>query len=356
MTDRKQNELRSPTLHTFTRHAFTLIELLVVISIIGILIAVLLPAFGTVRNQAKFASATAQYKAIEQGIELFRGEDALGASFPPSRSDRDGEGVDHHTTADPFANNDARKVITTGANLLVYALLGADLLGTPGFKDVDRDGKWWDDMHGQAPGSSGRGGVYYIDPATGDLGHSRYGGAGYVDDKMRARVTTLEDLEDSGAILNLNKPSSPGANTYKQPLFVDPWDKPVLYYKANPAARLMLFTDSNPDKPGIYHHDDNGLITGNGSDFEGVDFGQGRLAGGGAYHALTNPGMPPTAVDPTFPANAAFDNTFGKFIHDASVKRVHTPVRKDEYLLISAGADGRYGTSDDVTNWERKSN
>ena len=36
-------------------------------------------------------------------------------------------------------------MVVSGAHLLYQALVGADGLGTPGFKDIDRDGTWWDD-------------------------------------------------------------------------------------------------------------------------------------------------------------------------------------------------------------------
>jgi hypothetical protein len=230
------------------------------------------------------------------------------------------------------------------------------LLGTPGFKDLNRNGTWWDDMHRQPPANNDRGGLYYIDPDDGALGHTRYGGSGFVDEKMRDRVTNLNALKEAGSLLSLNVPSGVEEADYNQPLFLDPWDKPVLYYKANPAAKLMVSSDVDPDERGIYHHDDNGLITGTEGAWPGVDFGQGRMEGTGDLHAIKKAGVPPTAVDAGFPNNPAYDHTFSKFIHDKSVKRVHTPVRKDTYLLISAGADGRYGTSDDLTNWERQSN
>jgi len=34
------------------------------------------------------------------------------------------------------------------------------------------------------------------------------------------------------------------------------------------------------------------------------------------------------------------------------VKARLEPARADSYLLISAGADGRYGTADDIANFE----
>jgi hypothetical protein len=43
--------------------------------------------------------------------------------------------------------------------------------------------------------------------------------------------------------------------------------------------------------------------------------------------------------------------SFEHFIWDKTVTARPTPVNKDKYLLISAGPDGLYGNTDDVTNF-----
>ena len=52
-------------------------------------------------------------------------------------------------------------------------------------------------------------------------------------------------------------------------------------------------------------------------------------------------------------AGGKFHHTFADFILDGKVAARPTPVNKDGYLLISAGADGVYGSEDDITNWTR---
>ena len=62
------------------RNAFTLIELLVVIGIIGILMAILMPALGRAREQAKVVSCAANLKTIANAFNMYL-LDARGQAF-----------------------------------------------------------------------------------------------------------------------------------------------------------------------------------------------------------------------------------------------------------------------------------
>jgi prepilin-type N-terminal cleavage/methylation domain-containing protein len=320
------------------RTGFTLIEMMVVIAIIGLLLAALLPAFSTVRTKARYAQANAQFGALDTGLVMFRSE---FGTLPPSAGDLRPELSQY--IADPKGESATELVQIAGAHLLFQAMLGADGLGTPGFKDVDRNGSWANDTH------CGENGIYAIDKSTGKELHARYGGAGYVDEKMKERVKSLADLETQGVLLNLASFERIGRN---EPLFVDPWDTPILYYRANSAALCMVGGDEHA---GIYWQEDNGIITGSdrtGKISDGLDFGSGKVQG--SYHAIHSSAHvePITTVDEIL-TDPKYAGSFARFIINSSIKARPTPVNKDSYLLINAGPDARYGTEDDVTNWKK---
>src|SRR4051794_31592444 len=56
---------------TSCRTAFTLVELMVVIGIIAVLISILLPALGKVRDQGRAVTCSSNLRQIAHGIEVY---------------------------------------------------------------------------------------------------------------------------------------------------------------------------------------------------------------------------------------------------------------------------------------------
>ena len=328
------------------RAAFTLIELMVAVAIIALLISIMIPGFNAVRTRARIVDTQALFKGLESGLESYRGEQALGGVYPPSHSDEAmGGGNGIYVMNTPFAENDSTTPIS-GANLIVYALVGADRLGTPGFPDLNGDGEWHDNQ-----GAEQQTGAYYIDDQTDPDNPvpavDRYpgGNATYVDENTQSRISSYEDLIDEGMVAEQSFQLFPEARP--QLNFTDSWGRPILYYRANRAGRVMVHDPG--EAIGIYEHRDNALLTGSTEGaipFLGLNFGQGTVDDTAYYSRLADTNYPlPTA--PIAPY------TFEEFIQDPSVTAQNRPVNPQTYLLISAGADRVYGTSDDVTNWER---
>ena len=75
---------RANRIKTNARHAFTLVELLVVITIIGILVAFLVPAIATVMGNAKDAQMGVEIAGLAQALEKYQMENL---SYPPDFAD-----------------------------------------------------------------------------------------------------------------------------------------------------------------------------------------------------------------------------------------------------------------------------
>ncbi len=336
------------------RTGFTLIEMLVVVAIIALLVGILLPSFTAVRTSAKKTQTLAQFHALATGLELFRKEQTIGGSLPPSASDNPSDFMliaNPRKSRSTVNNNGQDSVRITGAHLLFQAMVGADQLGTPGFRDRDHDGEWWNDTHDAA------GGIYEISttgPTAGKEEVNRFGGAGYVDDKMTAAARSLDALDPEG-LDDVDKAA------VDEPMFVDSFEMPILYYRANRSLYRMTTNLAGANEPGIYRQQDNALITGaedgGGTAYAGLDFGPGEVDG--RYHAIKvalspDPGSTTATELLVCDTDANYVDSFARFICDHSIRARPTPVRKDSYLLISAGPDNRYGTEDDITNWDRK--
>ncbi len=346
---------------------FTLIELMVAVAIIALLVGLLIPGFSAVTTNAKNVTTTARIAVLDRGLASYRGEAALGGVYPPSHSDNPDNGA-YLTIMDPYAPNGDKEIdAISGANLLAYAMVGADYQGTPGFRDFSNppDNLWWDDLTSNFDG----GGAYELSFPVRDPLKPRYPGSGgtYVDDGTRASIKTLKQLQLDQTLVP-EPLTNNEQNAQDQPFFTDAWGRPILYYRANRAGRLMINIPGN-DVAGIYDQRDNALLTGSAialdipGDLVGLDFGQGTFGEGNSPYRsqiFTSNGPQAAIVDldnngvNDIVESATFDFTFERLIVDTSVKSRNTPVHPKTYLLISAGADATYGTLDDVVNWTRE--
>jgi prepilin-type N-terminal cleavage/methylation domain-containing protein len=326
--------------------AFTLVELLVVIVIIGILVSILIPAVGAVRKTARNAATSAALTTIATGLETFKADGRLGGQYPPSQSD-------YRVSIGPVVRSPyaaGAEIQITGAGLLVWALSGADLLGTPGFQTVGNAATW-----GQCTGPNYNNGpgdptnpadLYALDPAEQQPVYPRSGP--YVD-ISKLPVTRDEDTTTNvdfvvPAELAARKALGLDLIQRNYPMYLDAFGYPILYWRADSSGRTMASVDrSRTDLPrGIYWYEDNLALTDMGSIEKLV------LSKAGGAHAIEWELSGGPWIPPNWPPAGYFQG----YIVNKAVQARLEPSRADSYLLVSPGADGRYGTADDVTNFE----
>jgi len=316
------------------RTGFTLVELLVVIAIIVLLIGLIAPSLSGARDQARAAKIANTLKGIGDGMELFRGQNEEEFhGYPPS------------ALADDPTESGTNEL--WGAQWAVRYLMGKDLNGYIPRRAVPSN------MFNDDPDYTQK--DWYSDAPSGNNGESLQRVQPYVP-RDGVKVKQVGDL-----------PGLPGENApeltpeqEKAPVFVDDYNYPILYYRANPRmaarANAPIARPTNEDPAAIYTFEDNDLFTGHcmGSTclFSGWDFGS------GSDHPIDDFGpeaTPDTRDLKDYPwVYYILDkNSYNASANpnDANAPRTANPHNRDRFILISAGKDGLYGTQDDVKNF-----
>lgn len=315
---------------------FTVVELLAVVAVIGLLIAILVPALGKARQAAKKLTTRTDINAIATGLEAFKTDNAsdpacMATGGYPSSAVRD----------DPTVPGDNYLL---GAQWVVRYMVGKDGAGYIPEKNVPRQlvnqpEAWYES-------DISRAGPYV--PA--------------------GRVPTVQLRGDEQAL-----PGAPSslhgdytADSGRQPVFVDSFGGPLLYYAANAGwvgrAGVSLAQCRRSDSyKGIYVMEDNGLLTGmclgNACFVPPWDLAEltpGNGVGDSARYPFSHfgAGGAPTASDVAAADRHSFIGTIlDEDAFASNGERIATPVQPRGFLMISAGPDRIFGTEDDVTNF-----
>jgi len=276
-----------------------------------LLISILTPSLVNVKNIARTAKTAALLKGLGDGLEMFHTDHVLQADrlvsgdYPPSyfpvtvpaRNPYQAENQDPCNRTSPYN--------AQGAQTLVWGLVGADLQGTPGFQAAPEAQMQYDGTPNVAKFNQTMNYIYRLDSNKRLLFARR---EPFVDiTKARVRNPDPSIMLLSGTLANA-----------AVPVYLDEFNMPVLYYKPR-----TLQTSPEP----TYVRTDN--------------------------QAFTQALLGPTLRNPI--GNLAMDkdglNAFQRYIRNTQITNTYRPHNADTFILISAGADELYGTSDDVANF-----
>ncbi|MHC4443880.1 MAG: prepilin-type N-terminal cleavage/methylation domain-containing protein [Planctomycetota bacterium] len=233
--------------------AFTLIELMVVVGIIALLVALILPAVNAARVQANVTATANTIRIIDTGIEQFRADMRLGGKYPPS--------IYTGIQKSPY---DGTPINVNGATLIAWALAGADMLGTPGFRNLNNTdpyesdnrlkglATWGDDMSNQEDS----GGLYELDQDPNRLGRPLISRSGPFVDVGKMNTPQREIINNKLCFrIPAAKPfnnDEPLTFTLRSICFLDNFDQPILYYRANPGKNDITDAEPGNISKGIY--------------------------------------------------------------------------------------------------------
>lgn len=328
------------TTRTPRRTGFTLVELLTVIGIISLLIGILLPSLSRARDQAKRLRVQAQVSAVEKGLELFYND---FRNYPDSSYGQDiirwSAGYVGNGLVPP---DNGQESFLSGAHWLARALTGHD------FGGVDSRGVMLERRGASTVDFS----AFRGDTATPGQYSERKGT--YLDAPVFAR-------DDDTKFINATSGTFRGPST-RRLVVIDGYNFPILYYRANPRARLPFQTGQDVQINGVYNQGDNAMLTGGlvptggsseGWDFAGANFrhGLGWFGQGNANTSVNANNIHEKAPSNTTPPYRG--KGFADFVHDENAHEAGGAMKAqlpESFLLVSPGKDGVYGSDDDVTN------
>lgn len=346
--------------------AFTLVELLAVVFIIALLIAILVPSLSAVRNNAKKVATSSTIASLTTGLEAFRND---FDGYVPSQSDQP-VGSFNLRVKNPYDGVPGFTGTTQGqyiqempgAGLLVWGMVGADQLGTPGFK-IFRKGSsqyWSEDTDAKPINASNpvpsNSGAYAISN-QGRPVQPRSGPSAYIDiEKVKITPPRLNGNQTQGWYSPREDSIGGRASNfaYPFPMFVDAWGSPILYYRANPAGETFVWNTELGNTgsiggiatTGIYDYADNApLFEDNDLRIRTTDSGSDHLMKWANGYTVNPANTPGNSQEP--PANS-----FQRYIWNQDIRAKFAPQNPETFVLISPGADGQYGTADDVTNFK----
>lgn len=292
------------------KYGFTMIELLTVIGIIALLVGLLIPALNMVNTMAKEAKQKAQITAIELALTAFRND---YGDYPESSWDRP-----------PVGKGDY-----CGAQKLAEALLGWDLMGfhpkSAWMSDGGNKASPIPPVYEQPPSKQNleeRRGPY-LELGSANAYRVGISAAGMKDGLFNDPAPLAPNpyvICDAFGVKRITLTLPNGTERFLA-------GTPILYYRANTLSKTLDRSLGTQNL--IYNVQDNIPFT--------------------TFLPIVNRVIE-NKKHPLGFATGTYEN-FYRYIADPKITTTPWPYRPDSYILISAGADGEYGTADDITNF-----